>query len=169
MAFEDDKPASYADVLNLSGQPIDCDKLSQRDQRAVVFHLLYAIDSFDYQVSLESIVANFNRGFSCGVDLAGTIYQKASMIVQEREELDAKIKPLLHNWRFERIGTCTRLILRIALWEFVHTDLAVSVVINEAVELAKCFAEVDAHKFVNGLLDEWAKTNGKIPSVEESA
>jgi len=41
--------------------------------------------------------------------------------------------------------------------EFKYSGLDVSVVINEALELAKSFAEVDAHKFINGLLDEWVK------------
>lgn len=144
---------------------IKCDALSPRDQRTVIFHLIYALDAFDYQVSFESVVDNFCRGFLCDIDLQGAIFKKAYAIAALHEELDNHIKPLLHNWRFDRIGTCTRLILRIAMWELLYSDLAPSVVINEAVELAKCFAEVDAHKFINGLLDEWAKTNKKDAAV----
>lgn len=136
---------------------IPCDTLSLRDQRAVVFHLLYAVDVFDYQVSFEAVVDNFCRGFLCEIKPDGHIYQKARTIVEQRDLIDDHIKPLLHNWRFDRIGTCTRLILRIALYELMTTDLDVSVVMNEAIELAKCFAEVDAHKFINGVLDEWIK------------
>jgi N utilization substance protein B len=46
------------------------------------------------------------------------------------------------------------------------TDLDVPVVINEALELAKIFAEKDGYKFVNGVLDEWAKRN---PRLEEAS
>lgn len=138
---------------------IACDGLSLRDQRTVVFHLLYAMDSFEYQVSFEAVVDNFCRGFLCHIDPQADLYKKAAVIVELRNELDEQVKPLLHNWRFDRIGMCTRLILRIAMWEFQHTDIETPVIINEAVELAKCFAESDAHKFVNGILDEWVKIN----------
>jgi N utilization substance protein B len=138
---------------------IDCDVLSLRDQRTVIFHLLYAMDSFEYEVSFESMVDNFCRGFLCHINSQATLYKKAATIVELRHELDEHIKPLLHNWRFDRIGACTRLILRISLWELLYSDLQAPVIINEAVELAKCFAEVDAHKFVNGILDEWIKNN----------
>ncbi len=138
---------------------IPCDSLPPRDQRTVIFHLLYALDSFEYEASFESVVDNFCRGFLCEIDPHGPLYKKAQAIVEQRNELDEHIKPLLHNWRFDRIGVCTRLILRIAMWEFLNTELPPSVIMNEAVELAKCFAESDAHKFVNGLLDEWDKNN----------
>jgi N utilization substance protein B len=140
---------------------IPCDTLSPRDQRTVIFHLLYALDSFEYQVSFEAVVDNFCRGFLCDIDPEKPLYKKAQAIAEQRQEIDEHIKPLLHNWRFDRIGLCTKLILRIALWELLHTELAPSVVINEAIELAKCFAEIDAHKFVNGILDEWVKNNTK--------
>lgn len=150
---------------------VQCDALSPRDQRAAIFHLLYSIDSLAYEVSLEAIVDNMSRGFQCVVAVDGPLFEKARSIIEQREELDTEIKPLLHNWRFDRLGTCTRLILRIAIWEFLNSDLDPSVIINEAVELAKCFAEADAHKFINGLLDEWARNHGKItgekPSAEE--
>ena len=45
------------------------------------------------------------------------------------------------------------------------------VAINEAIELAKCFAEKDAYKFVNGILDEAVKKMGReeeIPAVVET-
>jgi N utilization substance protein B len=66
--------------------------------------------------------------------------------------------PFLHNWRFDRIGCCTKLILRFAMWELFYTDTPDSIVINEAVELAKCFSEKDAYKFINGILDEAIKS-----------
>ena len=144
---------------------INCDTLSPRDQRSVIFHLLYAIDSFEYEVSFESVVDNFCRGFLCEIGQKSEIYKKAVSIVEQRHMLDEQIKPLLQNWRFDRIGVCTRLVLRIALWEFLNTDIAHPVIINEGVELAKCFAEIDAHKFVNGLLDEWVKNNNRGQDV----
>ena len=46
-----------------------------------------------------------------------------------------------------------------ALWELQQPKAIASIVINEAVELAKIFAEKDAYKFVNGILDQYCKQN----------
>lgn len=135
--------------------------LSRREKRSLIFHLLYAAEAFDYQSSLESIVDNFNRGFGLDIPFESDVFADAQAIIENRDNLDEECKPLLSNWRFERIGMCTKLILRYALWELQSTDTNPTIIINEAVELAKCFAEKDAYKFVNGILDEALKKFGK--------
>lgn len=138
-------------------EPILCDTLSQRDQRAVVLNLLYAMESLGYDVSLESIVKNIEHGYSCKIEKNKKIFSVAKAVLENRDEMDREIEPLLSNWKFERIGVITRLILRYAIWELKYTDTVPNIIINEAVELAKYFAETDAYKFVNGVLDEWRK------------
>ncbi len=142
------------------------DELSLRDQRALVFHVLYAADSFDYNQSLESIVDNMGKGFGFDIPVSSAVFTTASQVVTLRSELDVEIKPLLEHWRFDRLGVSTRLILRLGMWELLYTKIDTTVIINEAVELAKCFAEDDAYKFVNGILDEWVKRQAKKPEVE---
>jgi N utilization substance protein B len=146
-----------------SAAPVDqqesCDTLSARDQRALILHLLYAADSFDYQVSLDAIVDNFSRGFDCVIEPTSALVIQSQDIIDAHAELDEQIKPLLDNWKFERVGCMTRIILRMAIWELAHTQLDHSIVINEAIELAKGYAESDAHKFINGVLDKWVKEN----------
>lgn len=136
--------------------------LSRREKRSLIFHLLYAAEAFDYQSSLESIVDNFNRGFGLDIPFESDVFADAQAIIENRDSLDEECKPLLSNWRFERLGMCTKLILRYALWELQTTDTNPTIVINEAIELAKCFAEKDAYKFVNGILDEALKKFGKV-------
>lgn len=141
------------------------DDLSRRDVRALIFYLLYAAEAFDYQESLDAIVDNFNRGFDLDIPLDSEVVRVAHTIIQERHALDEQFKPLLANWRFERIGVSTKLILRFATWELEHSTTDSRIVINEAVELAKAFAEKDAYKFVNGVLDRLIKQ--EQPSVEK--
>lgn len=148
----------------LDNQSLDFASLSQRDKRALIFHLLYAAESFDYQISLEAVVDNFNRGFNLDIPLDSDVVTTAQSIIDQRDSLDTEYKPLLSNWRFDRLGVCTKLILRFAIWEFLNTQLPSIVIINEAIELAKCFAEKDAYKFINGILDEMLK---KITRTEE--
>ena len=50
-----------------------------------------------------------------------------------------------------------RLILRMAVYELLHTNAPRPVVINEAIELAKKFSTEDSAKFVNGVLDAIAR------------
>jgi len=133
------------------------DDLSRREIRSLIFHLLYAADSFDYQESLQSIVASFNCGFKLSIPLESEMIKTVQAVIDERAELDEKITPFLLNWRIDRIGLATKLILRFAFWELDRDVTPPRVILNEAIELAKCFAEKDAFKFVNGVLDEVCK------------
>lgn len=135
--------------------------LSRREVRSLIFQLLYAAESHDYQDSLESIADNLSRGYNVEIPHSSPAFQAAQAVISNRDALDKHIMPFLHNWRFERIGCCTRLILRFAMWELFYTDTPPSIIINEAVELAKCFSEKDAYKFINGILDEAIKEKTK--------
>lgn len=131
--------------------------LSQREKRSLIFHLLYVAESFDYQISLEAMVDDFNRGFNLDIPFDSDVVTTARAIIESRDALDEAYKPFLSNWRFDRLGVCTKLILRYALWELLNTDTLPTIIINEAIELAKCFAEKDAYKFINGVLDKAVK------------
>ncbi|MBA2307132.1 transcription antitermination factor NusB [Candidatus Dependentiae bacterium] len=136
---------------------VHSEALSQGDQRSLVFHLLYAMDSCEYDSSLASIADTFGRGFIMTIPQDGTVFKKTLSIIEERAELDTLIISLTENWRIERLGIITKLITRIALWEFSHTDMDHAIIINEAIELAKCFGEKDSYKFINGILDNYNK------------
>jgi N utilization substance protein B len=133
------------------------DDLSRRDVRSLVFHLLYAAEAFDYQESLQSLVDNFNRGFDLDIPFDSELVTVASAIINSREELQTMYEPYLSNWRVERVSVCTKLILFFGIWELKNTTTDTRIVINEAIELAKCFAEEDSYRFVNGILDSIAK------------
>src|SRR3990167_566402 len=127
---------------------------ARRKMRSLLFHVLYAADAFDYETSAVVIATNFNREYETNIDLNGEIINIVNEIAKRRDELDEQIVPFLENWKFERIGRCTLLVLRYAIWEMLYTTTPHSIVINEAIELAKCFAEQDSYKFVNGILDK---------------
>jgi N utilization substance protein B len=75
-----------------------------------------------------------------------------------------KIDPLIaetaENWRLSRMAALDRLILRLAVGEFLHGDTPRNVVINEALELAKTFSGDESAKFINGILDAVKKKLG---------
>ena len=69
-------------------------------------------------------------------------------------EIDPLIAAQAEHWRLERMPVVDRLILRLAVFEFLASPgTPRAVVINEALELARTFSTEAAVKFVNGVLD----------------
>jgi N utilization substance protein B len=77
-----------------------------------------------------------------------------SGVLSNKEEIDELISRKADNWRLERITLVDRNILRIALFEFLYRpEIPKSVVINEALEVAKKYSSEDSAHFINGILD----------------
>lgn len=77
-------------------------------------------------------------------------------------ELDALITSHLKNWRIERTAIIDRLILRLAIYELLtETATPATVIINEALELARTFSGEEPVPFINGVLDAVRKTLGR--------
>lgn len=75
-------------------------------------------------------------------------------VVSTVGNIDPVIVEAAEHWRIERMNVMDRLILRLAVYEFLHQiDTPAKVVINEALELARTFSTDDAVRFVNGILD----------------
>lgn len=71
--------------------------------------------------------------------------------------IDATLAAVVDNFAPERIDPVDRAVLRLGTYELLHTTTPTKVVINEAIELARCFGTSDSHRFVNGVLDRIAK------------
>ncbi|NDD54372.1 transcription antitermination factor NusB [bacterium] len=134
---------------------------SRRDERHLAFYLLYAVDRSDYAISLEEALENFEAGFECAIPRQSFPVLLVQGTITDREAFNQQLVPHLKNWSLERLGCCTKLILHMAMWELAQPNAIPSIVINEAVELAKEFAEKDAYKFINGILDEMLKKKGE--------
>jgi len=73
---------------------------------------------------------------------------------QARSSLDAAIEPHLTNWRLERVATLDRLVLWLAVHEWLsEPGTPPRVVLSEALELARAYSGEAAVRFVNGVLD----------------
>jgi N utilization substance protein B len=79
-------------------------------------------------------------------------------VVDHVEEIDPLIERHAENWRLERMATVDRNVLRLATEEMRSDGKTPStVVINEAIEIARRFSNEGSPKFVNGLLDSIRK------------
>jgi N utilization substance protein B len=93
------------------------------------------------------------------------------------EELDAVLDRHAHGWSVQRIQPLERSIMRVALIEILHPDVARAFVpipaegaIDEAVESAKVFCGADAPGFVNGVLAAVLReVRENVPDMPEQA
>jgi N utilization substance protein B len=74
--------------------------------------------------------------------------------VENLEDIDDRIRDRAENWRISRMAVVDRNILRLAVYEFLREkDTPKTVVINEALEIARRFSTFEATQFINGILD----------------
>ena len=78
-------------------------------------------------------------------------------VMAERSALDERIGRCVRNWRLERMAAVDRNVLRLATYELTATDTPASVVIDQAIELARRFGDDPSPAFVNGVLDAVAR------------
>jgi transcription antitermination protein NusB len=70
------------------------------------------------------------------------------------ERIDPLIAEAAEHWRIERMAVMDRIVLRLAVYEFLEQpETPGRVIINEALELARTFSTDDAVRFINGILD----------------
>ncbi len=75
--------------------------------------------------------------------------------LENRDQLDERIKKYAKNWDLRRMAVVDRNVLRLAIYEMFHRDDIPPIVsINEAVDIAKKFSTDDSGRFVNGILDK---------------
>jgi len=97
-------------------------------------------------VDVDKDVREFCHRLAIGVDA-------------NRQTIDAKISQYATNWQLKRMAVIDRNILRLGVYELMLTsDIPPKVSINEAVELAKKYGDLESSKFVNGVLDKIHKS-----------
>jgi N utilization substance protein B len=84
-------------------------------------------------------------------DFADLLFEGA---VLRLKEIDKVIQQHTKNWRLGRMAAVDRNVLRLAVFEFLSGGTTPeTVVINEALEIAKKFSTHESAQFVNGILD----------------
>jgi N utilization substance protein B len=80
-------------------------------------------------------------------------------VMSHREELDKRIAANSPNWSVSRMSRIDLGIIRLAVYELLfRDDIPRNVTINEAIEIAKKFGSEESPAFVNGILDEIARS-----------
>ncbi len=91
---------------------------------------------------MSSSIQKFATHLACGVE-------------EKMSEIDAILVKYAQNWDIDRMAVIDRNILRLSTYEILFDlDTPVSVIIDEAIEIAKTYSTEDSGKFVNGILDK---------------
>lgn len=126
----------------------------RRKSREIAFQLLYARELSG--VSGESVI---NEIRELNIDTDSDVFEYSVQLfgwtVEEQEKIDAGIKEVVSNWSMDRISPIDKNLIRLGCAEMLKGGLAVGIVINEIIELAKEFGDKDSPVFVNGVLDSW--------------
>jgi N utilization substance protein B len=87
--------------------------------------------------------------------------------IENLETIDSEIKKHLEHWEMSRLNRLDLAVLRISVFSLLFTkDVPPSVVIDEAVDIAKDFGTDESYRFVNGVLDGIRKS---LENQNESA
>lgn len=82
----------------------------------------------------------------------------ADGVLNNQPEIDSTISAAAQHWRVDRMSPVERNILRLGVYELQFAkDAPANVVLDEAIELAKCYGDAESNRFVNGILDAVAK------------
>ncbi|MRI64511.1 transcription antitermination factor NusB [Ornithobacterium rhinotracheale] len=90
--------------------------------------------------------------------------------IRYEDELTQVIEETASNWGLDRMAMLDRIMLQMALAEFLHfPSIPTKVTINEYVELAKSYSTPDSATFINGVLDKASKDLNKAGRIKKSA
>ncbi len=148
---------------------------TRRKARECALQMLFAAD---VAKTLEASVLTGNYWMELGeptLDEATREFSNQLTVgsLREVEKIDETIRTRAEHWRIERMAIVDRNVLRLAVYEFLFTDTPHTVIINEALEIARRFSTFEATQFINGILDAIKHDLEKIPaqksieSVEE--
>jgi N utilization substance protein B len=79
--------------------------------------------------------------------------------IENIDAVDAMIRSHLQHWDFSRLNRVDLAILRMSTYTLMfQTDVAPSIVIDEAIGISREFGTGDSYRFINGVLDNIRRT-----------
>ena len=143
--------------------------ISKRSARVFAMELLYAMELTKQPVGkcvdgiLDTMRAASKKELAAEMKRYGM--SLVDLIQEHRAELDALLEEYSQGWSLDRLAILDRLLLYIALTELQYKpDVPVKVVINEAVEIANKFSTENSSRFINGILNQFARSKGMLAS-----
>lgn len=120
-------------------------QLSRREDRETALALLYEAD-----MTGDGLDAVIERNRADADDYSTQI---AAGVDDHQVHLDSQLNEVAQEWSVERMAGLDRCILRMGLWELLHSpDVPTTAVVSEAVALANDYSTERSAPFINGIL-----------------
>lgn len=146
------------------GRRSGVDKATERLEtrgRSRALQALYAADLRDFS-RLKRIASNVFDDLAVDPGERAFASRIVATVADRGEELDRELAEVTANWRFERLGAVERSVLRLAAAELARAETPVKVVLQESVRLAERYGTARSARFVNGVLDAYARRIGRL-------
>ncbi len=141
--------------------------MTRREERELVLKVLFALEfnPIPFTEQLEYLLEEEGDGKS----VSPFVEKIIRLYLENKNNLDERIKTKLINWDFNRVAPVDRVLLRMALVEFMYfEDIPPEVTIDEMIEIGKKYSTPKTGKFINGLLDALLKELKKKKLIKKS-
>lgn len=141
--------------------------MTRRKEREIVLKVLFAqeFNPIPFTEQLEYILEDE----AAEKTISSFVEKMIRVYLDKKDELDERIKNKLINWDFNRVAIVDRILLRMALVEFMYfEDIPPEVTIDEMIEIGKKYSTPKTGKFINGLLDALLKELKKQKKIRKS-
>lgn len=135
---------------------------SRRHARQLALQQLF---QWEFDQSQPHTVEELREGRSISPDTRDFANQIVQGVLTHHEELNHLINHYAVEWTIGRMPVVDRNILRWAIFELLWLPgIPAKVTVNEAIELAKRFADDEARRFINGILDHVLRDEPRLQS-----
>ena len=147
------------------------DHAPRQRSRQVALQTLYANDLVEHTEpagdnSIEEVFERVAQNFDLPPGARDFALKLVCGTVSELPKIDALLSANAINWKISRMAAVDRNVLRLGIYELTQTDTPVSVVLDEAIQLARRFGAESSPGFVNGVLDAVARQVRNEPEPE---
>ncbi len=135
---------------------------SRRKGRELAVQVLYQME-LQGDASAVALTLFFDRA-DAGSRAKSFAAELTDGVGAHRARIDELIGAAIEHWRFDRLSPVDVNVLRVATFELLHQAVPTSVVLDEAIEIARRFGSGESAVFVNGVLDHIAGELGVKPA-----
>ncbi len=142
--------------------------ISPQKLREIVFLLIYSSD-FGGSTD-EEMVPLLMKEFCVSKTVMRQAIKTKDAVHAKKGEIDAIITQYSKSYDFERIPRIERNVLRLGIFELVHSDhIPAKVAIAEAIRLGRKFATPEAATFINAIIDSFYQEQQQVSCLLHSA
>lgn len=134
----------------------------RRQARELALQVLFQ-QEFAPGIDIETGLNTFRGNFEAPLE----VWDYASLLLrgvnQYKEHIDSLIQKASAHWSLQRMALVDLILMRLCTYEIIYAqdNVPQPAAINEALEVAKKYGSTDSSAFINGILDQIAKTSSR--------